>query len=72
MSHRINKVLDIAKEQGHDTIILGTCGCGVFGNDPHVVAKLFRTDLKHYKFDLVIFAIHDQATKDIFSYVFEH
>ena len=28
-------------------MILGAFGCGVFGQDPHVVAELFRENMKN-------------------------
>jgi len=42
MKRRIKKVLAIALEHQHSTIILGAWGCGVFQNDPQQVAKWFR------------------------------
>lgn len=42
---RIRFVLAIADELGHDKLILGAYGCGVFGWDPTVVANIFREEL---------------------------
>lgn len=71
MNARIHRVLEIAKHYNYDTIILGAWGCGVFGNDPNVVAKLFQTALKHYSFKKVYFAIYDKKTCDVFRWFFE-
>ena len=56
---RIKFVLDIAKENGVDTLILGAYGCGVFGQDPKEVASIFKKYLTttHQCFDTVVFGI---------------
>jgi len=44
----------------HETIILGAWGCGIFGNDPVVVANLFNESIKENQyFKEIIFAIYD-------------
>lgn len=45
MRSRIRFVLGIADELGHDKLVLGAFGCGVFGWDASVVAELFRKEL---------------------------
>lgn len=57
LSDRIRFVLDIAKDNNVDTLILGAYGCGVFGQDATEVAKIFKTWLPLYNFKKVIFAI---------------
>ena len=42
---RLHKALWIAYEQGHDTLILGAWGCGVFQNDPVMIADVFAETL---------------------------
>jgi uncharacterized protein (TIGR02452 family) len=45
MNHRIECVLALAAHYGHDALILGAWGCGVFANDPREVAELFAGHL---------------------------
>lgn len=56
---RIKFVLDIAKDNGVKTLILGAYGCGVFGQNPIEVASIFKEYLEttHKCFDTVVFAI---------------
>ena len=59
--NRCKFVLDIAQMVGIDILILGAYGCGVFGQDPYQVARIFKDLLtsrySKYTFDTVIFAI---------------
>jgi uncharacterized protein (TIGR02452 family) len=57
LKSRIKYVLDIAKTNNQETLILGAFGYGIFGNVPYIVAKYFKELLKNYKFEKVIFAI---------------
>lgn len=60
LRNRIRFVLDIARENQVNTLILGAFGCGVFGQDPREVASIFKEYLEtDYKwcFEKVIFAI---------------
>jgi uncharacterized protein (TIGR02452 family) len=66
MAARIEKVLAVAAGHGHDTLILGAWGCGVFRNDPEMIAELFAESLKgRFKgvFRHVAFAILDYSEK---------
>ncbi len=45
MRERIRLVLAIADELGHDKLLLGAFGCGVFGWDAGTVAEMFREEL---------------------------
>ena len=45
MKNRIRLVLGIADTLGHETLILGAFGCGVFGWNASKVAELFRAEL---------------------------
>ena len=54
-------ILNVAAAKNVDTLILGAYGCGVFGQDPYEVARIFRSYLTgEYKyFSKVIFAVPD-------------
>jgi uncharacterized protein (TIGR02452 family) len=57
---RAIKVLQIAAEHEHKTIVLGAWGCGAFGNDPEMVAQVFKDVLpKVPVFEHVCFAVYD-------------
>lgn len=59
LQSRIRYVLDIARDNGVKTLILGAYGCGVFGQDATEVATVFKNLLgtTHKCFDTVVFAI---------------
>jgi len=62
MERRIRKVLAIAAAHGHEALVLGAWGCGVFGNDCAEIAGLFHRALaNHFRgvFAEVIFAVLD-------------
>ena len=42
---RVRLVMAIADELGHERVVLGAFGCGVFGWDAAVVAEAFRAEL---------------------------
>lgn len=59
LQSRIKFVLDMAKDNDVDTLILGAYGCGVFGQDANEVANIFKQYLitTHKCFERVVFAI---------------
>jgi uncharacterized protein (TIGR02452 family) len=62
MWNRILKVLAVASRYNHKALMLGAWGCGAFGNDGHMIARLFKTALtENFSgwFEQVIFAIAD-------------
>lgn len=64
MATRLNKLLSVAQAQGHTTLVLGAWGCGVFGNAPSVIARLFADALGpsghfHGTFEHVVYAGYD-------------
>ena len=54
---RAKRVLAVAAAHGHRRLVLGAWGCGVFGNDPAVVAGAFAEALRDGPFDQVVFAV---------------
>ncbi|WP_253776187.1 TIGR02452 family protein [Goodfellowiella coeruleoviolacea] len=66
LSERAAKVLAVAHAHGHRRLVLGAWGCGVFGNDPRQVARIFADLLLPGgqfagRFAHVVFAVFDQA-----------
>jgi uncharacterized protein (TIGR02452 family) len=67
MRARIEKVLTIMAGRGHRRAVLGAWGCGVFGNDPQMVAGHFADVLEGPltgRFERVAFAILDGTDDD--------
>ncbi|MGW6445444.1 TIGR02452 family protein [Lentzea sp. NPDC055074] len=57
---RAIRVLHVAASHGHRRLVLGAWGCGVFGNDPATVARIFGLALRDNRyFDHVVFAVLD-------------
>lgn len=58
---RWKMVLGIAANHGHRNLVLGAWGCGIFGNDPCLVAETFLTAAAGFDgfFDEIVFAIPD-------------
>lgn len=62
MVARIEKVLTVMAGHGHDAAVLGAWGCGVFRNDPEMIAELFANALRTRfagVFAKVVFAVLD-------------
>lgn len=69
MNRRIRKILAIAAAHGHQALVLGAWGCGVFGNDSQEVTELFRYALDyHFRgvFTKIIFAVLDGSEEGRF------
>jgi uncharacterized protein (TIGR02452 family) len=62
---RSEYVLALAASQGYRQLVLGAWGCGVFRNDPEVVAESFASHLRHGlwagRFDRVVFSVLDTS-----------
>ncbi len=74
LEQRARKVLALAHERAHTTLILGAWGCGVFRNDPIEVAETFRdllTGPYKNRFEQVTFAVWDpqKTTKQFEAFV---
>ncbi|CAA6802951.1 MAG: TIGR02452 family protein [uncultured Aureispira sp.] len=68
MQRRMEMVLAICKQQKHETLVLGAWGCGVFRNDPAVIARLFKTLLfgkYENQFKRVVFSIYAKEERFI-------
>jgi uncharacterized protein (TIGR02452 family) len=61
LASRTERVLAVAAAHGHRKLVLGAWGCGVFRNDPAVVAAVFAAALAQarQRFDHVVFAVLD-------------
>ena len=59
LTKRARRILDLAAEQGAEALVLGAFGCGVFQNDPKMVAGAFRTALEEraHCFEAAEFAV---------------
>jgi uncharacterized protein (TIGR02452 family) len=69
LKRRSELVLSIASANQVDRLILGAWGCGVFRNDPPVVARIFADLLKPTgkfagAFDEVVFAVFDRSENE--------
>ena len=78
MQRRIEKVLSIATMHRVDAIVLGAWGCGVFQNDPKLIANLFFQTLQSPRFENVFetiyFAVLDKrkiGNFDAFEFAFK-
>jgi uncharacterized protein (TIGR02452 family) len=66
MLARMEKVLSLAVVHGHEVLVLGAWGCGVFANDPDCVADWFHRCLTggglfRHAFQKVVFAVLDRT-----------
>jgi uncharacterized protein (TIGR02452 family) len=74
MRERVARVLAIAATNGHDALVLGAWGCGVFKNDPAEIAGMFDTALRGPfagAFVIVVFAVLDTSPERRFIGPFE-
>lgn len=65
LRRRAGYVLAVAQENGHRSLLLGAWGCGVFRNNPSMVADAFgqwlESSLFHGCFDRVVFGVYDSS-----------
>lgn len=70
---RMRRILDIAKAKGNTVVILGAFGCGVFQNQPEVVAEAYASIIEEYRYDFEVieFAVYctpkDTRNYDVFQ-----
>ena len=66
LRRRSEFVLALAASQGYKRLVLGAWGCGVFRNDPAVVAAAFLGHLRHGpwsdRFERVVFSVLDASS----------
>jgi uncharacterized protein (TIGR02452 family) len=65
LRRRAEHVLRVARAHGHHELVLGAWGCGVFRNDPEMVAAVFGEHLESAAFAgafrRVVFAVFDRS-----------
>ena len=70
---RLTRILEVAKADGNEVVILGAFGCGAFQNNPEVVARAAKDVVEKFKknFETIEFAIYcsprDEANYTIFK-----
>ena len=74
MKRKIESIYEIGILYGHDTLILGAFGCGVFRNPPHEVARIFKEMNEKYKgyYKNIVFAIIGDSNYHIFKAIIEN
>ena len=76
LASRAERVLETAATEGYRRLVLGAWGCGVFQNDPAMVAAAFRDLLVGGRFDgrfeRVVFAVLDRTRGATTRAAFEH
>lgn len=74
---RMRKILDIAKQENEDVVILGAFGCGAFYNSPKVVAEAMQIVVNEYLYDFktIEFAVFctekDKMNYEVFKKVLQ-
>lgn len=61
LTERVRFVLEIAKKEKVDTFIVGAWGCGVFQQDPNVLAKCFEEEIQK--------VFHDAKIRLVFAVI---
>jgi len=51
---RMRRLMEIAKNNGDEVVVLGAFGCGAFRNNPKVVAAAMRNISQEYKYDFKV------------------
>jgi uncharacterized protein (TIGR02452 family) len=67
LAQRIQFIKDIAELETVDVLILGAWGCGVFGQNPRTVAKLFNFIFRESKIKNIVYAIPGGLNSDNFK-----
>lgn len=72
---RAAKIMQVAASKGVEVLILGAFGCGVFRNDPAVVAKAYKEALQNFRHafkevEFAIFCKWDWTNYTVFCNIF--
>lgn len=70
MKNRMTLITRLFIENKCDAIILGAYGCGFFGNDPYVIASIWRGIIRDYGgyFKNIVFAIPDDKDNNFATF----
>ena len=63
MRERVDAILNVAKQNGVECLVLSAFGSGCFNNPPKQVAKIFRDRLSYFDFKHVAFGILDDRLR---------
>lgn len=47
---KIETMFSVAKDRGHDSLVLGAFGCGIFANPPKAISHIFRAVMRQKRF----------------------
>lgn len=64
MESRIKFIKKICEDNNVETLILGAYGCGVFGQDPYEVAKLFEEIFNDSEIKNIYYAVPENINSD--------
>lgn len=68
MRKRVENVLKLAQISRRSKLILGAWGCGIFGLDPVIVAKIFNEKINEGWFSgEIIFSINEKSILEVFE-----
>ena len=73
LARRAGHVVSLAVARGYRRLVLGAWGCGVFRNDPAVVADAFAAALAAWagRLEHVVFAVYDNSPEALVYRAFE-
>ncbi len=68
---RARRILDVAKSENEEVLVLGAFGCGAFRNLPEIVAEVWAKVLKDYLYDFktIEFAVMSKPEKPSRNYL---
>lgn len=67
LAQRMQFIKDIAELNDVDILVLGAWGCGVFGQHPKVIARLFDFIFKESKIKTIVYAVPNRLNSDNFK-----